>query len=72
MNGFHIWKNSPSRLRRQIPLFVTYGDIFPRSGEAFLWDGAFGMVVQFPAQVQSVRLRQRLPPRGSWHAVRRD
>lgn len=28
--------NSPSLLRRQIPLFVTFGDIFPRSGEVFL------------------------------------
>ena len=28
--------NSPSLLRRQIPLFVTYGDIFPRPGEVFL------------------------------------
>ena len=31
-----------------------------------LWDGAFGIVVQFPAKVQSLRARQRLPPRGSW------
>ena len=37
--------NSPSLLRRQIPLFVTYGDIFPRPGEVVLWDGAFGMTV---------------------------
>lgn len=34
--------NSPSLLRRQIPLFVTYGDIFPRPGEVVLGDGAFG------------------------------
>ena len=27
--------NPPSLLRRQIPLFVTYGDIFPRPGEVF-------------------------------------
>ena len=52
--------------RCQIPLFVTFGDIFPRPGEVFLWDGAFGIVVQFPAKVQSLRARQRLPPRGSW------
>ena len=32
--------NSPSLLRRQIPLFVTYGDIFPRPGEVFLKEGA--------------------------------
>ena len=31
-----------------------------------LWDGAFGMTVKFPAKVQSLRVRQRLPPRGSW------
>ena len=34
--------NSPSLLRRQIPLFVTYGDIFPRPGEVALKEGAFG------------------------------
>ena len=28
--------NSPSRLWRQIPLFVTCGDIFPRPGEVVL------------------------------------
>ena len=52
--------------RSQIPLFVTCGDIFPRPGEAGLWDGAFGMTVKFPVKVQSWRLRQRLPLRGSW------
>ena len=31
-----------------------------------LWDGAFGMTVQFPAKAQSLRARQRLPLRGSW------
>ena len=31
-----------------------------------LWDGAFGIAVQFPAKVQSLRARQRLPLRGSW------
>ena len=30
-----------------------------------LWDGAFGITVQFPVQAQSLRARQRLPPRGS-------
>ena len=38
-----------SRLRRASPLK----------------DGAFGITVQFPAQAQSLRARQRLPPRGS-------
>ena len=38
----------------------------PGAGEVILWDGAFGIVVQFPAKVQSLRARQRLPPRGSW------
>ena len=47
--------NSPSLLRRQIPLFVTYGDIFPRPGEVVLWDGAFGSTEKFPAKVQSLR-----------------
>ena len=32
--------NSPSLLRRQIPLFVTYGDIFPRPGEVVPLGGA--------------------------------
>ena len=31
-----------------------------------LWDGAFGITVQFPAKTQSLRARQRLPLRGSW------
>ena len=30
-----------------------------------LWDGAFGITAQFPAQAQSLLARQRLPPRGS-------
>ena len=42
----------------------------PGAGEVFLWDGAFGIVVQFPAKVQSLRARQRLPPRGSWQSRR--
>ena len=55
------------------PLFVTYGDISPRRGEnlsrpgeVVLWDVAFGSTEKFPAKVQSLRVRQRLPPRGSW------
>ena len=35
-------------------------------GDSPLWDGAFGITVKFPAKVQSLRARQRLPPRGSW------
>ena len=31
-----------------------------------LWDGAFGITAQFPAQAQSLRACQRLPLRGSW------
>ena len=27
---------------------VAYGDIFPRPGKSSLWDGAFGIAVQFP------------------------
>ena len=52
--------------RCQIPPFVTCGDIFPRPGEVVLGDGALGIAVQFPAQAQSLRARQRLPLRGSW------
>ena len=33
-----------------------------------LGDGAFGMAAQFPAKAQSLRARQRLPPRGSWQS----
>ena len=31
-----------------------------------LQDGAFGIATKFPSKVQSLRTRQRLPPRGSW------
>ena len=31
-----------------------------------LWDGAFGMAAKSSAKVRSLRVRQRLPPRGSW------
>ena len=31
-----------------------------------LWDGAFGTAASFPVKLQSFRLRQRLPLRGSW------
>ena len=34
-------------------------------GDSPLGDGAFGMTVRFPAKVQSLRVHQRLPPRGS-------
>ena len=46
---------------REQPPPVAYGD-------SPLWDGAFGMAIQFPAKVQSARARQRLPPRGSWQS----
>ena len=44
-----VKKLPQSRLRRASPLK----------------DGAFGITVQFPAQAQSLRARQRLPLRGS-------
>ena len=57
---------------------VAYGDRFPflspavtsspGAGEVVLWDGAFGITVNFPAKVQSFRFRQRLPLRGSWQS----
>ena len=37
-------------------------------GDSPLGDGAFGMTVRFPAKVQSFRVRQRLPLRGSWQS----
>ena len=37
-------------------------------GDSPLGDGAFGMTVRFPAKVQSLRARQRLPLRGSWQS----
>ena len=49
--------------------FVYRGNELPQSRlrrDSPLWDGAFGMAAQFPAEVQSFRARQRLPPRGSW------
>ena len=46
--------------------FLSLRDIFPRPGEVVLKDGAFGIAGKFPAKVQSLRARQRLPPRGSW------
>ena len=48
--SFWLWKKTPP---------VAYGD-------SPLWDGAFGITVNFPAKAQSFRVRQRLPPRGSW------
>ena len=50
--------NSPSLLRRQIPLFVTYGDIFPRPGEVVLWDGAFDTPENFAAMPKAPSLRE--------------
>ena len=37
-------------------------------GDSPLGDGAFGMTVRFPAKVQSLRVHQRLPLRGSWQS----
>ena len=37
-------------------------------GDSPLGDGAFGMAVRFPAKVQSLRVHQRLPLRGSWQS----
>ena len=53
------------------PIFTGWGvgNKLPQSSlrdASPLWDGAFGIAVQFPAKVQSLRARQRLPPRGSW------
>ena len=50
--------NSPFWVVEKTPP-VAYGD-------SPLWDGAFGITVNFPAKAQSFRVRQRLPPRGSW------
>ena len=51
--------------------FCLWGDELPQSRlrrASPLWDGAFGMAAQLPAEVQSFRARQRLPPRGSWQS----
>ena len=48
----HAVRNSPSHL--------ALLDASP------LGDGAFGIEINLPAKVQSLRARQRLPPRGSW------
>ena len=51
--------------------FCLWGDELPQSSlrdASPLWDGAFGMTVQFPAKPQSLPLRQRLPLRGSWQS----
>ena len=37
-------------------------------GDSPLGEGAFGMAVRFPAKVQSLRVHQRLPLRGSWQS----
>ena len=58
--------NSPSLAALDRFPCLSLRDIFPRPGEVVLWDGAFGITVQFPAKAQSLRVRQRLPPRGSW------
>ena len=48
--GLFFWGNSPSLAALDSPL----------------WDGAFGMAAKSSAKVRSLRVRQRLPPRGSW------
>ena len=57
-------ENSPSRLRRQIPLFVA-ARYLPPAGEVVLGDGAFGMEEKFPAKAQTFRARQIRPLRRS-------
>ena len=52
------------------PIFTGWGvgNKLPQSSlrdASPLWDGAFGIAVKFPAKAQSLRARQRLPPRGS-------
>ena len=50
--------------RVQIPLFVTYSDIFPRSGRSLSSQGElFGIFRQ---------VEQNLPLRGRWHGASRD
>ena len=56
--------NSPSLLRSQIPLFVTYGDIFPRLGEVVLGDGAFGIEVKFAFSPEAPSQRELSKPSG--------
>ena len=55
------------------PIFTGWGvgNKLPQSSlrdASPLWDGAFGIAVKFPAKAQSLRARQRLPPRGSWQS----
>ena len=57
------------------PIFTGWGvgNKLPQSSlrdASPLWDGAFGIAVKFPAKAQSLRARQRLPPRGSWQSRR--
>ena len=56
--------NSPSLLRRQISLFVTYGDIFPRPGEVVLGDGAFGSPASVSFLPKAPSLRELAKPQG--------
>ena len=56
--------NSPSLLRRQIPLFVTYGDIFPRPGEVVLGEGAFGSPASVSFLPKAPSLRELAKPQG--------
>ena len=61
---FRFSIKSPSVAARQIPLFVTCGDIFPRPGEVGPLGGA-DTPASFALQAQTFPPCQRLPPRGS-------
>ena len=62
-----VEKTPPVAYGDRLP-FLSLRDIFPRPGEVVLWDGAFGIAVNYPTKAQSFRVRQRLPPRGSWQS----
>ena len=49
------------RCARQIPLFVTCGDIFPRPGEVFLIEGGSGEKENFAALPRAPSLRELSP-----------
>ena len=55
------WKGTAATNFTVLALSVTCGDSSPKGR-------AFGITVQFPVKVQSLRQRQRLPLRGSWQS----
>ena len=73
---FSVWKrrgklqfSTPEKCRRRandVPLRGNGGGQTILNALCFFTGGAFGSTVQFPAKAQSLRARQRLPPRGSW------